>query len=166
MNWHLRYLHNGADFYDLFGPVERSRSGDAFIVSYNKTRIYDPPRQLDIFGSAAAFLGLERLPGAQNIESPPNVFSAEAGIKYKNMRSSLGAVDREKGIAWRAIAGADYALGDMLPEVERRRRLWRAAAAGEQLGVALRATRGQAWGNRDQPAVELLLRLVPQQLRR
>ena len=23
LNWKLRYRHNGADFYDLFGPVER-----------------------------------------------------------------------------------------------------------------------------------------------
>ena len=80
MNWHLRYLHNGADFYDLFGPVERSRSGDAFIVSYNKTRIYDPPRQLDLFGSAAAYFGLERLPTAQNIVSPSRIFALEAGV--------------------------------------------------------------------------------------
>ena len=50
LNWKLRYWHNDADFYDLFGPVERSRKGDAFIVSYNKTKIYDPPRQLDLFG--------------------------------------------------------------------------------------------------------------------
>ena len=150
MNWHLRYLHNGADFYDLFGPVQRSRKGDAFIVSYNKTRIYDPPRQLDIFGSAAAFLGLEQLPGAQNIASPPNVYSAEVGIEYRNMRSSLGAVDREKGVAWRAIAGADYALGDIFPKI----------SGGVDYGVPLPlanssawiyAHAGSAWGNRESP---------------
>ena len=32
--------------------------------------IYDPPRQLDMFGSVAAYFGLEQLPGAQNIPSP------------------------------------------------------------------------------------------------
>ena len=85
MNWELQYKHNGADFYDLFGPVERSLKGDAFIASYNKTRIYDPPRQLDMFASAAAYFGLERLPGAQNIESPPTIFSVEAGLKYTNL---------------------------------------------------------------------------------
>ena len=31
LNWKLQYLHNNADFYDLFGPVERSRKGDVFI---------------------------------------------------------------------------------------------------------------------------------------
>ncbi|HXG82192.1 MAG TPA: hypothetical protein VNJ05_10370, partial [Sphingomicrobium sp.] len=31
LNWSLSYQHNAADFYDLFGPVERSRRGDFFI---------------------------------------------------------------------------------------------------------------------------------------
>src|SRR5262249_32474962 len=30
--WHLRAWHNDADFYDLFGPTDRSRRGDAFIA--------------------------------------------------------------------------------------------------------------------------------------
>ena len=58
-NWKLSYWHNLADVYDLAGPVLRSRKGDAFIVSYTKPLIYDPPRQLDIFGSASAYFGLE-----------------------------------------------------------------------------------------------------------
>ncbi len=35
-NWRFNYWHNSADFYDLFGPTERSRKGDAFIVGYEK----------------------------------------------------------------------------------------------------------------------------------
>ena len=81
LNWKLRYWHNDADFYDLFGPVERSRKGDVFIVGYNKTTIYDPPRQLDLFGTAAAFFGLEQLPSAQNVASPKNIGSVEAGVQ-------------------------------------------------------------------------------------
>ncbi|HEX2804299.1 MAG TPA: hypothetical protein VHN55_10025 [Sphingomicrobium sp.] len=135
MKWSLRYVHNGADFYDLFGPVERSRKGDAFIASYNHTKVYDPPRQLDLYGTAAVFLGLERLPGAQNIESPSNIFSAEAGVKYRNIRSSLGAVDREKGFAWRASAGADYAVGHVFPKI----------AAGLDYGVPLPISNSSAW---------------------
>ena len=38
LNWDLHYWHNGADFYDLFGPVERSRKGDAFIVRLQQDR--------------------------------------------------------------------------------------------------------------------------------
>jgi hypothetical protein len=117
LNWSFEYKHNGADFYDLFGPVERSRRGDAFLFRYNKTRIYDPPRQLDLFVNAGAYLGLEQLPSAQNITSPKNVFSLEAGAKYTNTRKSLGGVDHEKGIAWRAAAATDMAEGDFFPKL-------------------------------------------------
>jgi hypothetical protein len=117
LSWDLSYQHNAADFYDLFGPVERSRRGDFFIVKYNKTQIYDPPRQLDLFGSAAAYLGLETLPSAQNIASPKNIFSVEAGAKYTDTRRALGGVDHEKGFAARAIAGADHAEGDTYPHI-------------------------------------------------
>ncbi|MEO6579727.1 MAG: hypothetical protein ABIN83_01065 [Sphingomicrobium sp.] len=135
LNWSAEYKHNGADFYDLFGPVERSRKGDAFIFSWNKTRIYDPPRQLDFFGSAAAYFGLERLPSAQNITSPKNIFSAEAGVKYTNTRTSLGGVDHEKGIAWRATGSMDMAESDVFPKLE----------AGLDYGVPLPIANSSAW---------------------
>ena len=112
LDWDVQYRHNAADFYDLFGPVERSRRGDALIIKYDKTRIYDPPRQLDLFGSAAIFTGLETLPTAQNIASPKTIVSFESGVRYTNTRRALGSVDHEKGIAWRALADLDYAPGD------------------------------------------------------
>jgi hypothetical protein len=148
--WRFRYLHNAADFYDLFGPVERSRRGDAVIAEYNKTRIYDPPRQLDVFGSAAAYFGLERLPTAQNIPSPKNIVSLEAGVKYTNTRSALGGVDHEKGLAWRSIADVDFADGNSFPKI----------SGGLDYGVPLPwanssawvyASAGQAWGQRLHP---------------
>ena len=117
LEWTVNYWHNGADFYDIFGPIERSRRGDAFVVNYNKTLIYDPPRQLNVFGTGAVFLGLEQLPGAQNIASPSNIVSFEGGVKYENTRKSLGGVDHEKGIAWRTIGSVDMALGDTFPKL-------------------------------------------------
>ena len=50
--------------------------------------IYDPPRQLDVFGSAAAYFGLEQLPGAQNVVSPQEPRSAEVGLRYTNTTSA------------------------------------------------------------------------------
>ncbi|HEX6219040.1 MAG TPA: hypothetical protein VFZ35_07185, partial [Sphingomicrobium sp.] len=150
LNWDLSYQHNGADFYDLFGPVERSRRGDFFIAAYNKTRIYDPPRQLDFFGSAAVYLGLERLPNAQNIQSPKNIVSLEAGVKYTNTRKALGGVDHEKGIAWRGAAGVDVAQNEVFPKLH----------GGLDFGLPLPmpnssawiyAHAGGAWGPRDHP---------------
>ena len=150
LNWDLQYKHNGADFYDLFGPVERSRRGDVFSAAYNKTIIYDPPRQLDVFGSGAVYLGLETLPGAQNIASPKNILSLEAGAKYTNTRKALGGVDHEKGIAWRALADLDYADSKAFPKLY----------GGVDYGVPLPfpnsslwlyAHAGTAWGQRAHP---------------
>jgi hypothetical protein len=135
LNYTFEYKHNGADFYDLFGPVERSRRGDAFIASWNKTTIYDPPRQLDLFGSMAAYFGLEQLPSAQNIASPRNVFSVEGGVKYTNTRKSLGGVDHEKGVAWRAIASMDFARNDSFPKLH----------GGIDYGVPLPMENSSAW---------------------
>ncbi len=133
--WKLRYWHNDADIYDLAGPIERSRKGDAVIISYNKTKIYDPPRQLDLFGSVAAYFGLEQLPAAQNIVSPKNIYSAEVGVKYTNTRRALGGVDHEKGIAGRLVGGVDHASGDSFPHI----------SGGVDYGVPLPWANSSAW---------------------
>ena len=114
LNWDVKVWHNLADFYDLFGPVLRSRKGDALIIAYDKTQVYDPPRQLDLFGSMATYFGLENLPNAQNIPSPKNVVSLEMGAKYTNTRKALGGVDHEKGIEWRALADLDASPDESL----------------------------------------------------
>jgi hypothetical protein len=116
-NWKLTYWHNLADVYDLAGPVLRSRKGDAFIASYTKPLVYDPPRQLDIFGSASAYFGLKELPGAQNIASPKEIRSAEIGLRYTDTTKALGGVDHEKGVQARIVAGADQAQGDLFPRL-------------------------------------------------
>ena len=134
-NWHLQYWHNLSDVYDLAGPVLRSRKGDAFIASYTRPLIYDPPRQLDLFGSAAAYFGLEQLPGAQNILSPANIRSGEIGLRYTNTTKALGGVDHEKGIAGRIVAGTDEARGDWFPKLY----------GGLDVGAALPWGNSSAW---------------------
>ena len=134
-NWKLTYWHNLADAYDLAGPVLRSRKGDAFIASYTKPLIYDPPRQLELFGSAAAYFGLEQLPSAQNILSPENLRSAEIGLRYTNTTKSQGGVDHEKGIAGRIAVGTDHAQREFYPKIY----------GGLDLGTALPWGNSSAW---------------------
>ena len=122
--------------YDLAGPVLRSRKGDAFIASYTKPLIYDPPRQLDVFGSAAAYFGLDQLPGAQNIASPKDLRSFEAGLHYTNTSKALGGVDHEKGVEGRIAAGTDQALGQWFPRIY----------GGLSAGTALPWPNSSAWG--------------------
>jgi hypothetical protein len=149
-NWKLTYWHNLSDFYDLFGPVLRSRKGDAFIADYTKPLIYDPPRQLDLFGSASAYFGLDELPGAQNIPSPKDLRHAEIGLKYTDTTKALGGVDHEKGVQARIVASADQAQGHLFPQLY----------GGVDYGVPLPlpdssvwvyASAGKTWGQRSSP---------------
>src|SRR4051794_3606735 len=134
-NWKLTYWHNLADVYDLAGPVLRSRKGDAFIASYTKPLIYDPPRQLDVFGSAAAYFGLDQLPGAQNVASPKDLRSFEAGLHYTNTSKALGGVDHEKGVEARIAGGTDQAQGQWFPRIY----------GGVSAGTALPWPNSSAW---------------------
>jgi hypothetical protein len=134
-NWKFTYWHNLSDVYDLAGPVLRSRKGDAIIASYTQPLIYDPPRQLELFGSAALYFGLSQLPSAQNILSPKNLRSAEIGLRYTNTTKSQGGVDHEKGIAGRIAVGADEAEGDYFPKIY----------GGLDIGTALPWSNSSAW---------------------
>ena len=136
LDWKVQYLHNKADFYDLFGPVERSRKGDAFLIGWKKTTVYDPPRTLEFFWNAGAYFGLEQLPFSQNVTSPKNILSTDAGIRYSNTRKALGGVDHEKGIAWRTTVGLDHAEGDSFPRF----------AAELDYGVPLPWSNSSIWG--------------------
>ena len=133
--WKLTYWHNLSDVYDLAGPVLRSRKGDAVIAEYSKPLIYDPPRQLDVFGSAAAYFGLDQLPGAQNRLSPKDLRSAEIGLRYTNTTKAQGGVDHEKGIAGRIAVGTDQAEGHFYPKIY----------GGLDAGTALPWNNSSAW---------------------
>jgi len=113
ISWYLRYRHNGADFYDLFGPIERSRKGNAYIAGYHSSLIYDRPRQLDLGIEVAHFRGLDTLPTEQNVAATfDTLTSAEVSLNFSHTRKSLGAIDHEQGYAWDLVLGADHANSD------------------------------------------------------
>ena len=118
LNWYARYRHNYADFYDLFGPIESSRKGDAFIVGYKRALILDEPRRLDFSTSLAYYTGLDTLPGNQNVAAGVSeIFSAKAGLRYSNTRESQNSVDHEKGFRWNLDTSVDVAGGDTVPKL-------------------------------------------------
>lgn len=137
INWKLEYWHNKADFYDLFGPVDRSRKGDAFIASYNKIPIYDPPRQLDVSITGAVYLGLDALPGAQNVSAAldRNIETVSFDAKYTNTDKSLGAVDHERGWRWNLNAEADTSHGEVFTSIR----------AGIDFGTPLPLPHASVW---------------------
>jgi hypothetical protein len=119
LSWKIRYWHNWADFYDLFGPTERSRKGDALLIGYHDIPIYDPPRQLDWTAELNLYSGLDVLPGAQNIQShDPNMATAKIGFVFTDAERSLGAVDYEAGYVANGNFITDYAHGEAFPKLQ------------------------------------------------
>jgi hypothetical protein len=151
LKWRLRYWHNDADFYDLFGPTERARAGDAAIVGYHHSFIYDPPRQLDLNLEAAYYTGLDTLPDAQEVSTQfDTLTSVSAELSYTNTTRSLGAVDHEKGWRWNLAFATDYANGEAFPSLR----------GGIDIGVPLPLNNSSIWlytaaggvsGDRDSP---------------
>ena len=134
--WHFRYWHNLSDFYDLFGPTERSRKGDAFESGYHEVLIYDLPRQLDFTADLNLYSGLDTLPGAQNVHSNDHdMATAKVGLDYSNVDKSLGAVDYEAGYMANVHLITDYAHGQPYPK----------AHAGLDFGFALPWAHSSIW---------------------
>jgi hypothetical protein len=136
LKWRFRYWHNDADFYDLFGPTERARAGDAGIVGYHHSFIYDVPRQLDLDIEAAYYTGLDTLPAAQEVSTTfDSLASVNAELSYTNTTKSLGAVDHERGWRWNVALGADHANDETFPSIR----------AGLDFGVPLPLPNSSVW---------------------
>ena len=118
LEWHFTLWHNEANFYDLFGPTDYSRKGDALLGGYHKVLIYDAPTQFDFLADIGLFTGLDTLPGAQNVAShDPNIASGDLILKYTDVDQSVGAVDYEAG--YRANIGVygNYAKDEFFPQL-------------------------------------------------
>ena len=115
--WTTTLRHNAADFYDLFGPTKRSRKGQSATVEYEKTLIFDEPRQLDLTIDVSHYRNMDELPRYQDVNVDiDKLTSFTAGLSYSHIRSSLGHVDDEKGFRWRLIAAGNYVESDLIPK--------------------------------------------------
>jgi len=115
--WDLTLRHNAADFYDLFGPTKVGLKGQSGSVSYEKTLIFDEPRQLDFEADLSHYVNLDRLPRYQNINVTfDELTTLSTMLSYSNLRSSLGHVDDEKGYKWQLAASANHVNGDTIPK--------------------------------------------------
>ncbi len=141
LGWRGALSWNHTDFYDLFGPVKRSRRGYAAKIGYDKWLLYDFPRTLAAKLDVAYYDRIETLPDAQNVPTPfRRMVSAQASLNYTDLWRASGAFDDEKGLTWsllyrgyqvngqhtpKALATLDYGIS--LPQQSS---LWLRAAAG------------------------------------
>jgi hypothetical protein len=115
--WHGELSWNRSDFYDLFGPTERSRKGYAAKLGYDWLLIYDTPERLDLRFDVAYYDDIDTLPNAQNIQTTfTQLATAEIGLHYTNLRRSIGAVDDEKGVSWELVYFGSHIPGENAPQ--------------------------------------------------
>ncbi len=115
--WHGELSWNRSDFYDLFGPTERSRKGYAAKLGYDWLLIFDTPERLDLLLDVAYYDNIDTLPNAQNIETNfTQLATAEIGLHYTNVLRSLGAVDDEKGVTWELVYHGSHVPGETAPQ--------------------------------------------------
>jgi hypothetical protein len=116
--WTAGLTWNAANFYDLFGPIKRSRRGYSAFFDYERPLIYAPPETMYLVAKLAHFGDLESLPGFQNVDSPTDRLNeAEIGIVHKHPRASIGKVDDETGFQWAMLVHAYEAEGNITPSV-------------------------------------------------
>lgn len=110
--------HNYADFYDLFGPTKTSLNGDSLSLGYERTLIYDKPREMHFSTGISHYRGLDRVPYFQDVDTSFDELTiAEVALDYQNIQRSLGAVDGEKGWQWELVAGANRVNNADIPFV-------------------------------------------------
>jgi hypothetical protein len=112
LGWSGSLSWNRSDFYDLFGPTQRSRKGFAVTLADDEPLIYDRQRQLDLKFSLAHYTGIDTLPGDQNVvASVSTLTTGKAALVYTHLRRSLGAVDDEQGVSASGVLTANFAPG-------------------------------------------------------
>jgi hypothetical protein len=111
-DWQARATWNDADFYDLFGPTKRGRKVYTLGVGYHRTLLFDDPRRIELETGAMFAGNLDRLPQYQNVAiDVDELFALDATVRGRDVRSSLGRVDDEKGIGWSVTADVNRAAG-------------------------------------------------------
>lgn len=116
--WDFGFSHNGADFYDLFGPTKTSRKGQAANIKYTKSLIYDSPKNMNVVFTLTGYDNLDVLPEYQNVSTSAERFATgRISLNYRNRQASLGAVDYEKGITFQLVSTNTLVKKSFFPKV-------------------------------------------------
>jgi len=148
--------HNNADFYDLFGNAasntKTSFKGQSLAVLYKKNLIFDEPsRSSDYSLELAGYFNLERLPDYQNVTAAfDRLFSLSLNYNYKYMRTSLGAIDYEKGVQFQGFLGGYYVNSRLFPRLHAELDLGLPLPLPHS-SLWLRGSAGRAFGAREEP---------------
>jgi len=137
--WRFRYWHNDTNFYDLFGPVDRSLRGDGGKIEFKRPLITicransTSRRALPTTQASISYRACRTF----RPKSTRNIVSADVEAQIRKPdRSRLGAVDHEEGWGWNVDASQDYAAHEVFPKIR----------AGLDFGYALDFWRHSLFG--------------------
>ncbi|MCQ2176963.1 MAG: hypothetical protein MJY41_03375 [Bacteroidales bacterium] len=119
--WSLKASWNEASFYDLFGPLRRSRKGYQFVLGYDTKRNMQSPFSISWGGHLGHYGKLDALPLYQDVQVQSGITSFQTFDAYINgskVRSSLGAVSGEQGYRFGASAYSYLAGGKLFPAID------------------------------------------------
>src|SRR5215472_1446973 len=116
-SWRGEFDWNKSDFYDLLGPVKRSRKGYAAKLGYDRGLINDDPPRLDLLLDVAYYDQIDTLPWAQNVHPDfTRLETAQALLRYSDLRTTQGSVDDESGWSGKLAATAIWAQNAVTPQ--------------------------------------------------
>jgi len=121
-NYNIFAAYNRANFYDLFGPTQRSRKGVNFGFDYSNSIVYDPPSILDVNLGFTGYYGLDQSPEFQQINFNPDEFNTnlfydvQASLSFSHLKRSVGAVEGEKGINTSLAVSSSISEGNFYPK--------------------------------------------------
>jgi hypothetical protein len=117
-SWRANLAWNRADFYDIFGPVKRSRKGYAAKLGYDWNLIYDEPKRLDVLFDFAYYDQIDTLPWAQNISTNfSRLDTAQVRLRYTDQRRSQGALDDDGGWSGNLVFTDNRQNNDLTPQL-------------------------------------------------
>jgi hypothetical protein len=150
-DWRARATYNDANFYDLFGPTKSGRKGYTAGLGYHRTLLYDEPKRIELETDVMFAGNIDRLPQYQNVAvDVDQLFAFEGTLKGRNLRSSLGKVDDEKGVAWSVTADGTRAAGQWYERTHATLDVGSPLALGHS-SIWLRSAAGVSPGSREDP---------------
>ena len=149
--WTLKAAWNHMDFYDLFGPMRKSRKGFLVQLAYDYSNTMVSPIEKSWGFSVATYHDMDALPLYQEIEVQDVRSMQTASIyrKWSKTRTSLGGVMKEQGYEL-GLEGYGYlAGGRVYPSIEASADFGTLFPIDRNTSFWLRTAAGHNFGNED-----------------
>jgi len=119
LEWELIGTYNKTDFYDLLGPIKRSRAGYSLSIEYHDYFMYNRKPENADYKIKVFYAGdLQSLPEYQNVNvSTDKLISAIINFNYSFLRKSLGAVDDEQGVDYKLYLSTVAVDNFVIPKI-------------------------------------------------